>query len=179
MSRRRTHRRDRGFTLLETMIAGFILFLTLMGISLLSYAAAYNNRQAMVGIEGGRLASKYLQQYSVLGSTNLTSQIAASTNPSLSGAPWVTIFPNTGTLPWTTAATADCTSTSGATSATCTDIGDGRQFNLTIEAQNVSATYGGNGTTTIELRATVSWNTVKWSTGWGKAQVQDEAFVSY
>lgn len=187
MSRRPLRRREAGFTLLETMIAGFVLFIALFGIGLLANAAAYNNRQAMVGVEAGRLATKYLTQYSILGvngpaSNGLLAAMANSTNPSLSPPSptlgnWVTLFPNTGTLPFSQPQDCPPPYVAGQNTATCQDL-NGRQFNLTVEAQNVTSVYGAGTTTCIDVRVTVSWNTVKYSWGWGTSEVVDEAIVS-
>jgi len=133
MTHRSSRRRTAGFTLIETLIASVVLFIALFGMSLLSIAAASNNRLAAVGVESARLGTRYLNQYSVLGVTALQAQMAATT--ASTGGTWKTLFsslpPNTATLD-----------------------PNGRRLMVLVEANNVSATFGG---TCIQLRVTVTW----------------------
>jgi type II secretory pathway pseudopilin PulG len=66
-------RRRRGFTLLESLIAGAIFFIALVGTTLLSVSAEANAARSMSLAQGSRVATQEMEKYVMLGYAGLGS----------------------------------------------------------------------------------------------------------
>jgi Tfp pilus assembly protein PilV len=76
--RRTRRRRQAGFSLIETFIASVILFIALFGMTVITNAAAANNRMASLTVDAMRLAQSRLNSYAAFGVTGLQQQMAAA-----------------------------------------------------------------------------------------------------
>ena len=69
--------RRHGFTLLETLVAGAVFFIAVVGISLLSVRGATNASQGMRYAQTARLATQELERWSMIGYWGLQAQALA------------------------------------------------------------------------------------------------------
>lgn len=136
---RRLRRRQAGFSLVETFIASVILFIALVGLSVVTTASAANNRMASLTVDAERLASSYASRFASLGVAGI--QTRYSTAVASTGTGWKTLD-NRDTLD-----------------------PSGRTIHILVEAADVSASvppdetalYSPVGGVCMQLRITVSW----------------------
>ena len=68
---KRTVRSQRGFTVLEALVAGAIFFLAVLGVSLLAVQGSVNASRGMRYAQAARLANQEMERWSMLGYTGI------------------------------------------------------------------------------------------------------------
>jgi|GEM_PF-347593 len=86
---------DRGFTVLEALIAGAIFFVALVGTTLLAVSAEANAARSMAYAQGARMANQEMEKYSMLGWNGLGNYFDGGVTPVI--APYfINEFPDGG-----------------------------------------------------------------------------------
>jgi type II secretory pathway pseudopilin PulG len=74
-------RRQRGFTLLEALIAGAVFFIALVGTTLLGVSAQTNAARSMSLSQGSRVATQEMEKYAMLGYNGIGAMFDGGTLP--------------------------------------------------------------------------------------------------
>jgi len=74
-------RRQRGFTLLEALIAGAVFFIALVGTTLLGASAQVNAARSMSVTQGARVATQEMEKYAMLGYNGIGAMFDGGTLP--------------------------------------------------------------------------------------------------
>src|SRR5277367_3395247 len=74
-------RRQRGFTLLEALIAGAVFFIALVGTTLLGASAQVNAARSMSVTKGARVATQEMEKYAMLGYNGIGAMFDGGTLP--------------------------------------------------------------------------------------------------
>jgi hypothetical protein len=73
--------RQRGFTLLEALIAGAVFFIALVGTTLLGVSAQANAARSMSISQGSRVATQEMEKYAMLGYNGIGAMFDGGTLP--------------------------------------------------------------------------------------------------
>ena len=75
--------RSRGFTLLESLIAGAVFFIALVGVTLLSVNSQANAARSMSFAQGSRVATQEMERYAMLGYNGIGAMFDGGVTPNI------------------------------------------------------------------------------------------------